>query len=417
MEAERKPLPWRPYVVLLLSGATKDEKACLDRLQDVLSGALTPRERSVFKVVTRTDLGNFKDHAPADVLAGAFHALIEKDRTEYVQANAAKFVSKQKVPAVLDRDVRLASSRGTMVDSARGQAMTVAAPVDAITMPPTDCVDDDMLSAAQAALEHDARDGAPSHIYVLFDYPASVAEVRGLITYKMTGTEGPKGVALSALVDSVVSVVFPLRATLRPSPVVLAPEELPKPVVPESKLVEPPAKLPAKGGKQKAPSPSPEPDVVAPVVAAPVVEVPVELPGEGKLHKDLVAAAAVGGVEWTDFSFSTLHCATEAGEPRTMVTLTKELKQMLTDIAVAKCAFKQWLSTVNIVDVPYEVPGRPLEQLLRTYNELLDPIYEPSVGVAGILMAMKESIFRVSSKDRRVAPPPTVRTSAWNRLT
>ncbi|OQS00618.1 hypothetical protein ACHHYP_03266 [Achlya hypogyna] len=409
MEAERRPLNWRPYVVLLLSGNSKDEKGFLERLQVVLSGALTPRERGVFKVVTRADLGAFKDNTPPEALAGAFHALVEKDRAEYMLVNAAKFAPKPKLP--IEREVtRLASSR---MDSARGSARGLmmnsnnAPPVEPLAMPPMDGVDDDMLSAAQAALEHDARDGSPSHIYVLFDYPASVAEVKGLITHKMTNAEGPKGVALSALVDSVVSIVFPpARSGRRPS--ASAPIEDVKPVVPEPKVPEPtPAKHPAKGGKPKPPAvaASPEPDVVA--APPPVVEAPAEPPGESKLHKELVAAADVGGVEWTDFSFTTLQCASEAGEPRTLATLTKELKQTLTDLAVDKCKFKAWLSHVTVVDVPTEPPGRALDHLLRSYNEILDPVFEPSVGIAGVLYAMKEAIYRASSKDRRVAPPPT----------
>ncbi|OQS05912.1 hypothetical protein THRCLA_02011 [Thraustotheca clavata] len=404
MEADRKPLEWRPYVVLLLANATKEDKTFLDRLQTVLSGALTPRERGVFKVLLRSELGTFKDNV-AEGLASSFCNHVERDRLEYEKSNASK--QRMKMTNVEINSSRPSSRQLGLLDSARASSargqynsMNHQA-VDPVAVVPTEGVDDDMLSAAQLTLEQDSRQGSPSHIYVLIDYPSSVAETKVLLSYKAQAGDSVKGMALTTLIDGVVSMVFPppqsqRLATHRPSTIAPLIEEIKIPVQenkPNNKAA------PSKG--------KPDHEVVAvPVAVAPppTVEPVVELPEEPKLHKDLVAAATIGGLEWTDFSFSILHCGDINGEIKPIATLTKELKQTLTDLAVDKGKFKAWLGNVKVITVPQEKAGNALDHLQQMYNEILEPIYESSVGIAGILFAMKEAIVRVNSKDRRVPP-------------
>jgi hypothetical protein len=139
-----------------------------------------------------------------------------------------------------------------------------------------------------------------------------------------------------------------------------------------------------------------------------------------RFYKEIHMAAQVGGLEWTDFSFDVVDCGDGAGgDAKPMAVLTKELKTLLANLAVDKLVFKTWLSTVQIIPVPTEnaLPETQMDALRVAYADMLDILYEPSVGVSAIVYAMAETVVKLlvkpaptaeSRKKTATAPPVEV---------
>ncbi|KAF0699318.1 Aste57867_10108 [Aphanomyces stellatus] len=418
---KKPPLEWRPYGVLLLSGQTKTEKASKESLLTVLSGALTPREKGVFRVVTRGDLAAEK-HDP-DGLASAFFKLLERDRLEYTQIKApppaavAAPVAPTAAPPVA---AAATTAKPTLIrkESVIKESSQRASDVgNATDQPP----DDDMLKAANVALDVDARTGSPSHIYVFVDYPATVAEVKSLLTLKAVPPPSPDAPkqppTLTALIDGVVTMlVSSSKDEARRKSIAAAQDTAAVAAAAAAAVVEtakpaPPGKG-GKGGKQPPPQKEPPPPVAAPppepipVAASPPSDSPD--PSEmNRFFKELQAAAAVGGLEWTDFTFDTVDCGDGTGDARPLAALTSEFKTLLTNMAVDKVTFKQWLASVQIVQVPTQdtLPEKHMDGLKRAYADLLDGLYEPSISISAIVYAMTETVVKSFVKPSQPPQP------------
>ncbi|RHZ07311.1 hypothetical protein DYB31_000380 [Aphanomyces astaci] len=331
--ADTRPpaLEWRPYGVLLLSGNTKVEKAAKEKLLTVLSGSLTPRERGVFKVVKRVDLALDSKSDP-DALAAAFYKILDQDRVEYTTPKPPPATAAVVPPLATAPSAAAAATPTTppMNTAARPTAPSpnmskreTTRKISALdASAESEPVEEDLMAAAEVALETDLRTGSPSHIYVFVDYPATVAEVKSLVTFKVTST--PQ----------------------------------------DSAMIRPPTTTSLIDGA-----------VLMTVAAA----------------KD----------------DSRLDCGDgpTGGEAKPLVTLTKELKTLLANLAVDKLVFKTWLSSVQIIPVPttevLPAATQP-DALQRAYADILDVLYEPSVGVSAIVYAMTETV--VKSFVKPVAP-------------
>ncbi|RQM27767.1 hypothetical protein B5M09_006871 [Aphanomyces astaci] len=329
--ADTRPpaLEWRPYGVLLLSGNTKVEKAAKEKLITVLSGSLTPRERGVFKVVKRVDLALDSKSDP-DALAAAFYKILDQDRVEYTTPKPPPATA-----AVVPPLATAPSAAATPTTPPMNTAARPAAPSPNMSKRETtrkisaldasaesEPVEEDLMAAAEVALETDLRTGSPSHIYVFVDYPATVAEVKSLVTFKVTST--PQDSALN------------------------------------------------------------RPPTITSLIDGAVL---------------MTVAAAKDD--------SRLDCGDgpTGGEAKPLVTLTKELKTLLANLAVDKLVFKTWLSSVQIIPVPTtEVlpEATQPDALQRAYADILDVLYEPSVGISAIVYAMTETV--VKSFVKPVAP-------------
>ncbi|CAK4069583.1 unnamed protein product [Aphanomyces euteiches] len=379
------PKEWRPYGVLLLSGNSKTEKATRDKLLTVLSGALTPREKGVFKVIKRVDLA--PDKTDPDSLAAAFYKIVDRERIEHMQSKAVQPTDTSPtssasatitpIPSEPPHPPRKQMSRqGSMLKEGLAASTHEAQHNEAQVEIEAD---EDMISAAQAALEADARGTAPTHIYVFVDYPATVAEVKSMITFRAT-SQPDHPPTLTALIDGVVSMVMP---TLRKSSVVQAPE-----VVQDTATVIAPTPTPTSEpkaqpkGKGKQPAPPVQPQPVAP-------------PLETTAPPPQDAAANEAGT---------------TGDVRPLTALTMEFKQILSNLAADKAMFKEWLEGVQVIGIPTHDPkDHPMDVLERTYAETLDALYEPSLSVAAIVYAMAEAVVKSFTKpapSKKKAPPP-----------
>ncbi|KAH9194714.1 hypothetical protein AeNC1_003315 [Aphanomyces euteiches] len=411
------PKEWRSYGVLLLSGNSKTEKATRDKLLTVLSGALTPREKGVFKVIKRVDLA--PDKTDPDSLAAAFYKIVDRERIEHMQSKAVQPTDTSPtssasatitpIPSEPPHPPRKQMSRqGSMLKEGLAASTHEAQHNEAQVEIEAD---EDVISAAQAALEADARATAPTHIYVFVDYPATVAEVKSLITFRAT-SQPDHPPTLTALIDGVVSMVMP---TLRKSSVVQAPE-----VVQDTATVIAPTPTPTSEpkaqpkGKGKQPAPPVQPQPVAPpleTTAPPPQDAAAnEAGGVNKLYKELQVATKVGGLEWTDFTFDVVDCSSTTGDVRPLTALTMEFKQILSNLAADKAMFKEWLEGVQVIGIPTHDPkDHPMDVLERTYAETLDALYEPSLSVAAIVYAMAEAVVKSFTKpapSKKKAPPP-----------
>ena len=150
---------WHSFVVLaeagLRSDGTRSEFAVevVDEILEAAKGRGTPRGKGSFCVVSRAQLGG---GGTAASMAAALRKLIQQDR----QAGLA--AKKRKEP------------RGTSAAGDSGGGFDAAtAAHDA--------------AAARAALDVDARAGAPDRIYILHQYPANVEEAQALLS---TGLDG-----------------------------------------------------------------------------------------------------------------------------------------------------------------------------------------------------------------------------------
>ncbi|RHY69737.1 hypothetical protein DYB30_000214 [Aphanomyces astaci] len=436
--ADTRPpaLEWRPYGVLLLSGNTKVEKAAKEKLLTVLSGSLTPRERGVFKVVKRVDLALDSKSDP-DALAAAFYKILDQDRVEYTTPKPPPATAAVVPPLATAPSAAAAATPTTppMNTAARPTAPSpnmskreTTRKISALdASAESEPVEEDLMAAAEVALETDLRTGSPSHIYVFVDYPATVAEVKSLVTFKVTST--PQDSAMirppttTSLIDGAVlmTVAAAKDDSRRQSLVSISAVEATQTAAvaaPAPKATPPPTK--GKSGKQPPqqvtppPQPAPIPEATAPavVVAAPDNPQPptanvVDIGEVNRFFKDVQTAAQLGGLEWTDLTFDVVDCGDgpTGGEAKPLVTLTKELKTLLANLAVDKLVFKTWLSSVQIIPVPttevLPAATQP-DALQRAYADILDVLYEPSVGVSAIVYAMTETV--VKSFVKPVAP-------------
>ncbi|ETW08846.1 hypothetical protein, variant [Aphanomyces invadans] len=434
-DARPPALEWRPYGILLLSGSTKVEKTAKEKLLTVLSGSLTPRERGVFKVIKRVDLALDGKGADPDALAGAFYKMLDQDRIEYTTPKppppATAVVPPLATPptatpanpplATAAKPTALPPNTSKRENSRKTSSIDLNAEDES--------PEEDLLPAAAVALEVDLRTGSPSHIYVFVDYPASVAEVKSLVAFKAS----PESIAmkrpptLTSLIDGVVLMTVasakdePRRQSIVNSAALEAAKDIVQAAAAPPVAATPapkPAAAKAKGKKDSLAPPSqpvPVVDVSPVVVAAPPSDSHqsanlADVGDINRLFKELQAAGQVGGLEWTDFSFDVVDCGDGvAGEAKPLAMLTRELKTLLANLAVDKLLFKTWLSSIQIIPVPTQdaLPEKQMDALKQTYADILDVLYEPSVGVSAIVYAMTETVVKSFVKPAQPPPLPT----------
>lgn len=117
-------------------------------------------------------------------------------------------------------------------------------------------------------------------------------------------------------------------------------------------------------------------------------------------------AQILGGLKWADFTFDEVSCdsrpTSEAAQSttcarRSVSNVLSEFHQVLADLSLDKCLFKQWVETTHLRSVPSE----PLDEMpfksqnrqrRRLYQKFLEPVYETSLRPATIVFALREAV-------------------------
>ncbi|RHY33387.1 hypothetical protein DYB32_001674 [Aphanomyces invadans] len=112
---------------------------------------------------------------------------------------------------------------------------------------------------------------------------------------------------------------------------------------------------------------------------------------------------------FVDYPASVAEVKSKWGEAKPLAMLTRELKTLLANLAVDKLLFKTWLSSIQIIPVPTQdaLPEKQMDALKQTYADILDVLYEPSVGVSAIVYAMTETVVKSFVKPAQPPPLPT----------
>lgn len=106
----------------------------------------------------------------------------------------------------------------------------------------------------------------------------------------------------------------------------------------------------------------------------------------------LYDASTVGGLEWSDFVFAEMDCASRVTrEPTEAVDLVRELIALVEPQATHKFAFKQWVSSTVMTPLPALVASED-ESSRDCYDQILRRVCNASIGVSTVLFALKEAV-------------------------
>ncbi|KAG2820401.1 hypothetical protein PC129_g10669 [Phytophthora cactorum] len=210
----------------------------------------------------------------------------------------------------------------------------------------------------------------PVRVYVLVDYPSSHREVDALLRLGEIGcasqvTDGPEKLPLLPLIDGVVLLADPLgvsaaRGRNRSGP---------------TSLLQNPA------GKVGGSDQSIEPSIFQ--TANGIVKV-------------LYEAAQVGGVEWSDFTFTNVTCSTEASVIKQPEDLEQELVNTVEMIAAQKFAFKDWVASTKFSVIP-SFQKCESDELFKKYESMLSGVFPGSIATSTVLFSIIEAVATTSS--------------------
>ncbi|KAL3660871.1 hypothetical protein V7S43_013889 [Phytophthora oleae] len=211
----------------------------------------------------------------------------------------------------------------------------------------------------------------PARVYLLVDYPSSLSEIDALLQLGEVGsTNGPEKLPLLPLIDGVVLLADPIdvpagRARNRSSS----------------------TNLPRKSVVKM--------DGNAPRISMEETSV---FQRANTVVKVFYEAAQVGGLEWSDFTFTNVGCSTEASERKPPDRLEQELIATVESIAAQKFSFKDWVGSTTFSVIPLLADNEgDSDPLCKAYGSLLNGVYPGSVGVSTVLFAITEAVAMVSS--------------------
>lgn len=222
-----------------------------------------------------------------------------------------------------------------------------------------------------------AGDPQPSRVFLLLDYPSSLAETLELLRRGEASaddgapTRAPPDspLPLLPLLDGLILLVDPnketsqRRKTAQPSGTERRKSITKQQSAQEVEALE--AVRPQKSVFQTA----------NPVISA------------------LYDTSSVGGLEWSDFMFAELDCASRVTrEPIPAVDLVRELIALVEPLATHKFAFKQWVSSTTMTSLPALVSSEDEDTSRACYNEILGRVCDASIGVSTVLFALKEAV-------------------------
>ncbi|KAE9353024.1 hypothetical protein PF008_g5185 [Phytophthora fragariae] len=118
-------------------------------------------------------------------------------------------------------------------------------------------------------------------------------------------------------------------------------------------------------------------------------------------------AAQVGGIEWSDFTFTNVGCSTESSGIESPEDLEREVVSTVEKIAAQKFAFKNWVASTKFATIPTS-SGDDRGPLYKEYESVLDGVFPGSVAVSTVLYAVVEAVATLSP------PPMNSSTSAYS---
>ncbi|ETN24247.1 hypothetical protein PPTG_00655 [Phytophthora nicotianae INRA-310] len=205
----------------------------------------------------------------------------------------------------------------------------------------------------------------PARVYLLVDYPSSVLEIDALLRLGEVGSasqvaDRPEKLPLLPLIDGVVLLADPSAAPGRNKSG-------------STNLLQQPA------GKTNGSGPRADPSIFQTA---------------NGIVKMLYEASLMGGVEWSDFTFTNVTCSTEASTIKQPDDLEKELVNTVEAIAAQKFAFKDWVGSTKFSVIPSfsDEEGSGSDTLFNTYELMLSGVFPGSVAVSTVLFAMAEAI-------------------------
>ncbi|KAG1689395.1 hypothetical protein DVH05_002196 [Phytophthora capsici] len=203
----------------------------------------------------------------------------------------------------------------------------------------------------------------PARVYLLVDYPTSLSEVDELLRLGEVGsTIRPERLPLLPLIDGVVLLADPLD---------VAAGRARNPTSPARKSV---MKV---GGN-------------APRMST--IETSV-FQGSNTVVKAFYEAAQVGGLEWSDFTFTNVDCSTEMSGIKSPAELEQELITTVESIATQKFYFKDWVGSTKFSVIPDNEGDS--SALCNAYESVLSGVYPGSVGIGTVLFGIVEAVAMV----------------------
>ncbi|KAK1931509.1 hypothetical protein P3T76_012838 [Phytophthora citrophthora] len=209
----------------------------------------------------------------------------------------------------------------------------------------------------------------PARVYLLVDYPCTLLEIDELLRLGEVGsTIRPEKLPLLPLIDGVVLLADPLDMA----------------AVRARNSTNPTRKSVVKvGGNASRMS----------TIEASVFQ------GANTIVKSFYEAAQVGGLEWSDFTFTNVSCSTEGSGLKPPDVLEQELVTTVESIATQKFSFKDWVGSTKFSVISDNEGDSGV--LCNAYESVLSGIYPGSVGVGTVLFAIVEAVAMVS-------PVPTI---------
>lgn len=299
------------------------------------------------------------------VLADAFQRLVQLDRDAHAAA-------RMQLATHADASDDNGDARVTAADTT-APASAHASEADA---PPAGPLAD------FAGAVHGDSTTAPARIYLLDQYPASLAEMQVLLHTGEAGCAFQGELPLLPLIDGVLLVADPtkeLREGRRKS-VGLA-DERRKSVSQRQILSTIAANATAVTASEEA-------------IGSAAAMQPVFLTTNA-LVRGCYEASSAGGLEWSDFVFADVPCSAAAKEPKGVAELAKELLTSAETLAAHKYEFKHWVSATKMIPIPTTQPtdsDDDASAMLKNYEQILRGVYEASVGASVVLFAMKEAV-------------------------
>ncbi|EGZ20547.1 hypothetical protein PHYSODRAFT_328648 [Phytophthora sojae] len=161
----------------------------------------------------------------------------------------------------------------------------------------------------------------PARVYLLVDYPTSLAEVTALLRLGEVGSasqvdDGPENLPLLPLIDGVVLLADPSAARGR--------NRSSSTNVPRNRGG---SVVKAEGGTSRMS----------------VMET-TAFQTSNAVVKVFYEAAQVGGIEWSDFTFTNIGCGATTAGTKSTEELEKEIISTVEEIAAQKFAFKNWMA-------------------------------------------------------------------------
>ncbi|GMF34194.1 unnamed protein product [Phytophthora fragariaefolia] len=247
-----------------------------------------------------------------------------------------------------------------------------------------ECLADEQADAADVAEDEAAQ--PPARVYLLVDFPTSLAEINELLRLGEVGgaaqaTDGPEKLPLLPLIDGLVLLADPAATRGRNrSSSTNAPRGRGGSVVK------------AEEGANASVS---------------VAETTV-FQTSNAVVKAFYEAAQFGGIEWSDFTFTNVSCSVDASELKSPEELEREVISTVEAMAAQKIAFKNWVASTRFSVIPTPAGDDIVTSgaLYKKYESVLEGIYPGSVAVSTVLFAVVEAVSAASS------PPMIVSSSS-----